>query len=54
MKIALNLLNINMNNYPYTFGHKPIASDFALFGQLTQLAASAWTIVVSAHPVAPS
>ena len=38
-KNILNLLNINMNNYPYTFGHKPIASDFALFGQLTQLAA---------------
>ena len=38
-KNILKLMDKHMNNYPYIFGERPSSSDFALFGQLTQLAA---------------
>lgn len=38
-KNILKLMDKHMNNYPYIFGERPSSSDFALYGQLTQLAA---------------
>ena len=34
----LKLMADQMNSSPYMFGHRPSSSDFALYGQLTQLA----------------
>ena len=34
----LKLMASHMNTSPYMFGHRPAASDFGLYGQLTQLA----------------
>ena len=38
-KNILKLMDNHMNNFPYIFGERPSSSDFALYGQLTQLAA---------------
>ncbi len=38
-KNILKLMDKHMNNYPYIFGERPSSSDFALYGQLTQLTA---------------
>ncbi len=37
-KNILKLMDNHMNNSPYMFGERPSSSDFALYGQLTQLA----------------
>lgn len=37
-KRLLQLMSAHMNNSPYVFGDRPSASDFGLYGQLTQLA----------------
>jgi glutathione S-transferase len=37
-KRLLGLMSAHMNNVPFMFGHRPSASDFGLYGQLTQLA----------------
>ena len=37
-KRLLKLMSAHMNKFPYIFGHRPSASDFALYGQLSQLA----------------
>jgi hypothetical protein len=34
----LEALNDHLTRYPFLMGHRPAASDFAVFGQLTQLA----------------
>ncbi len=33
----LNIICNHMNNYPYMFGKRPSSSDFAIFGQFSQL-----------------
>lgn len=49
----LLLLSAQMNNGPYCFGARPASSDFAIFGQLTQLTHTDPTPEAVARRVAP-
>ena len=52
-KRILKIMDNNMNNTPYLFGNRPSSSDFAFYGQLTQLAAFDPTPMKLADDIAP-
>ena len=52
-KRFLKLMTSHMNNFPFIFGKRPSSSDFAIFGQLSQLVAFDPTPVEIADKIAP-
>mgnify|MGYP001192632080 FL=1 len=52
-KRILKLMDNNMNNSPYLLGNRPSSSDFAFYGQLTQLASFDPTPMKLADDIAP-
>ena len=52
-KRFLKLIASHMNNFPFIFGKRPSSSDFAIFGQLSQLVAFDPTPMEIADKIAP-